>query len=656
MAEEERARRLATLHALCDTYIPATRPPRGAPDLGGFWRRTASDLGTHERVLEHVNTRVAEPDRGGLMELIDVLGRLRFARLPAPAREQTLRGLRRVSDDAARGVEALRILTTIYFYGWPADGGPNPNWAVSGYPGPPDVEVLAERSIEPFVPAGDPPYTMECDVCVVGSGSGGGVVAGVLAGSGLDVVVLEAGGHYEEADFPTNELDAYREMFWRGGPLPTQDGNVTLYAGATLGGGSTVNWATCEPPPPWVREEWAHEHGLEGVDGWDFDASLRAVSDRISVNARCSDLNDPNQRLLEGAEALGWARHQTRRNVDPKTYEPETAGHVGFGDRTGSKQGVLRTYLADAVGAGTRIVARCRAERILVEDSRAAGVVATWTKVGSATHPLTVRARQVVVAAGAMETAALLLRSGIGGPAVGRNLHVQTVPALVGVYEEEQRPWWGPPQSVVVDEFADLTGGHGFIVEVPHFLPAAAMAALPWRTGRDHKVMAGRSGRMVFFISVLRDRGSGRVTLDDRAEPVVTYPLEDPLDGLHRREALGAMARIHEAAGAWAIIDLSPPAPIWRRGEDLDTYVAGLGEIPSGAGGRILFSAHQMGTARMGTDPQTSVADLWGQLHDVPGVWIGDTSAFPTSLGAHPMLTCMALAHRTALVVLGEER
>jgi choline dehydrogenase-like flavoprotein len=74
--------------------------------------------------------------------------------------------------------------------------------------------------------------------------------------------------------------------------------------------------------------------------------------------------------------------------------------------------------------------------------------------------------------------------------------------------------------------------------------------------------------------------------------------------------------------------------------------------VPLGAGGQALFSAHQMGSARTGTDPSTSVAGPYGELHDVKGVWIGDTSAFPTALGVNPMVTCMALARRTALAIL----
>jgi choline dehydrogenase-like flavoprotein len=88
-------------------------------------------------------------------------------------------------------------------------------------------------------------------------------------------------------------------------------------------------------------------------------------------------------------------------------------------------------------------------------------------------------------------------------------------------------------------------------------------------------------------------------------------------------------------------------------GDDVDAYIAKLKRVPLRAGGVRLFSAHQMGSCRMGTDPQTSVADPWGELHDVKGVWIGDGSAFPTPSGTNPMVSIMALAHRTCEAITG---
>ena len=96
---------------------------------------------------------------------------------------------------------------------------------------------------------------------------------------------------------------------------------------------------------------------------------------------------------------------------------------------------------------------------------------------------------------------------------------------------------------------------------------------------------------------------------------------------------------------------LAAGAPTWREGDDVDAFLTRIKRIPLRAGGWRLFSAHQMGTCRMGTDPATSVADTWGQLHDTKGVWVGDASAFPTSSGTNPMITNMALAHRNAHAV-----
>jgi choline dehydrogenase-like flavoprotein len=88
-------------------------------------------------------------------------------------------------------------------------------------------------------------------------------------------------------------------------------------------------------------------------------------------------------------------------------------------------------------------------------------------------------------------------------------------------------------------------------------------------------------------------------------------------------------------------------------GDDLGAFVAKVQRIPFRAGGHRMFSAHQMGSCRMGTDPERSVAGPWGELHDTPGVWIGDGSAFPTSSGTNPMISIMALAHRTAEAIVG---
>ena len=152
---------------------------------------------------------------------------------------------------------------------------------------------------------------------------------------------------------------------------------------------------------------------------------------------------------------------------------------------------------------------------------------------------------------------------------------------------------------------------------------------------------------------LLRDHGHGRVTIDADGQAVHTYALTDELDVRNSQRAIEAQIRVQVAAGAIQVACLAEGLPRWRKGDDLEAFIAMAQRIPLRAGGFRLFSAHQMGSCRMGADEQTSVANPWGELHDTPGVWIGDGSAFPTSSGTNPMISIMALAHRTAEAIAG---
>ena len=256
------------------------------------------------------------------------------------------------------------------------------------------------------------------------------MVAATLAERGLDVVVLEAAGYFNESDFDQLELSAYQEMFWRGGPTPTADGNVSLVAGTTLGGGTTINWTNCLRTRPWVREQWAREHGLEGVDGPEFDRHLDAVLERIGASDRCSDLNGPQQRMKEGAEALGWSFETIIRNTDPDKYSPEMAGYLGFGDQSGSKQSADRTWLADAQEHGARFLTHCRATRVLTEGGRAAGRRGRLAAArGRRRHASPSGRRGWWSPAVRSSRRRCCARSGIGGPAAGR---LPPPPSLLG--------------------------------------------------------------------------------------------------------------------------------------------------------------------------------------------------------------------------------
>ena len=268
---------------------------------------------------------------------------------------------------------------------------------------------------------------MHCDVCVVGSGAGGGVAAAVLAAAGLDVVVLEAGPAVSETDFVGDEMDAYRRFYWGAAAATTDDGGIGLLAGECLGGTTTLNWTTSFPTPPAVREDWGGPFASD-----DFARSLDTVAERVGVS---TDYNTPSTRdaiMRRGLEKLGWHVDAMPRNVRG-CDQNGVCGYCGFGCQLGAKQSTLVTWLEDAHAAGARIVVETRAERVVTRGGRAGGVDAV-TRAGVR---IAIRSRAVVVACGAVQTPALLLRSGLANRNVGRHLHLHPVTALLAT----PKPW-----------------------------------------------------------------------------------------------------------------------------------------------------------------------------------------------------------------------
>ncbi|GAA0429649.1 GMC oxidoreductase [Actinoplanes capillaceus] len=633
------------LRLLCDTIVPSLPRPG---DTDGFWARSATDVGADQGVLAMLATMPGEQQAaiGGLLDILALQG---FGTASSESREQILTTLSLASAPAAAGIGSLTSLILLITYGAVGPDGRNPNWTRLGYPGPVAAAPADGPAITPLRPDGGD-LDLDADVVVVGSGAGGGLIAGRLAAAGRRVVVLEAGRYRTEADFHQLELAAYQNSYWRGGPQPTGDLNVTLMAGAGLGGGTVINWTNCLKTKDGVRRQWADEHGLTDVATDAFDRHLDRVWRELSVTDQCSELNRVHEAMHRGAEALGWSFATIYRNWDEKRHDAAIAGHLGFGDPSGAKRSTVKVYLEPAVAEhGARVVDGCRAERVLVEQGRAVGVVGRWTSedgAGSAT--VTVRAPVVVVAAGALETPGVLLRSGIGGPAAGDYLRLHPCTVTMGDYGTDMQAWWGAPQAGLVDEFANVEDGYGFLMESVQYTTGLGASALPFTTAAEHKQAMADYRNNGSFIGLIRDRGHGRVTLDAAGNTVAWYSLTDDLDVRNMRRAVEAEIRLHHAAGARGIRVLGRGMPGWRFGDDLEAYLDRARRLPLRAGGATLFSAHQMGSCRMGADPATSVADPRGELHDTRGVWIGDASAFPTPSGTNPMITIMALASRTA--------
>jgi choline dehydrogenase-like flavoprotein len=642
-----------TLHAVCDTVIPSV-PAREDDNatMAEYLGRAASDLGVAEQIEGLMAQAMAPEQIEGFAQLLEGLAQHDFANLPLEVRTAILHEVEGSSHDARLGVLALRNLAFLFFYGLPDEIGQNPNWAAVGYPGPVSAPPSPEQAPKTLsvLPVDGEAMTVTADVCVVGSGAGGAVVAAELQRRGRSVLVLEMGGYRNEADFKQLELVGLLELYLGGGLMASEDGSISVFAGSTVGGGTIVNYMNCLRTPERIRREWAQQ-GLDGLDHPDYDEHIDAVMERINATSEVTTQNRQHKKMIQALEALGMDHKAIVRNVDPSCEDPRQCGYCLAGCQKGCKQSTMKTFLQDASDAGAHIVAGCHANRVLVSDGRTTGVDATVMHPDGTATQLTVEAPTVVVAAGAVGSPALLLRSGIGGPAVGKHLRLHPAGIVNGVYDEPIEAWIGQIQSEVSDHFAGCEGEWGFLIESVGAMPAINATGVPWTDGEHHKREYARMFRHhAPFLSVARDHGEGEVVIDTHGQPVIRWSLDDEVDRRLFIRANVELARLHYAAGAPEIRTSHAKEMSWRRdsGEPFEDFVKRIEEAPYGPADITIFTAHQMGSCRMGSDPSESVADGRGQLHDVAGVWIGDASAFPTAPGVNPMVSIMSLARRTA--------
>jgi choline dehydrogenase-like flavoprotein len=640
------ATRRATLEALCDTFVPAVDSDSEDPVERAFMERSAADLGVAAQI-EGLMAEAMLPEEieavGGLLDALEAEG---FSQAPVEARTAIIHAFRQ-DPEAKHGLTQLKGLTFLFFYALPDEQGRNPSWELIGYPGPRSAPPAEPKTLT----VAEPVPTLTADVCVVGSGAGGSVIAARCAQAGQDVLVLELGQYNNEQDFKQLELPGYLELYYGGGLAASESGSIGILAGSTVGGGTVVNYMNCVRTPDHIRAEWA-DHGLDGLDEGTFlTEHMDVVLDRLGANTEMTNQNRIHQLMLAGCDELGYEHRPIWRNAS-RDDDPAFCGYCSFGCQQGCKRSALKTWLQDASDAGARVLPGCHADRILTADGRATGVAATVTHPDGSTTAVTIEAPTVVVACGSIESPALLLRSEIGGPAAGKNLRLHPAFLVMGVYDEPVEGWNGQIQSALSDHFLDVEEGCGFLIEATGVQPGLLSASMPWESGAQHKQLMSTLRWQAPFITVARDHGSGEVVLDEHGRAVVRWDFDDDVDARLARLANVELARLHHAAGAERIFTLHSAPVTWTRGEDFDGYLEVVEDASYAPNDIACFTAHQMGSCRMGSDPASSVADGRGQLHDTQGVWIGDASAFPTAPGVNPMVTIMSLAHRTAEEIL----
>ncbi|KAG6004888.1 hypothetical protein E4U21_000664 [Claviceps maximensis] len=555
---------------------------------------------------------------------------------------------------------------------------------ISGYSDVPSDWKNTESYPYQFVqvPAGEGVYEMSTDVVIVGSGCGGGVSAKTLAEAGHRVLVVDKGYYFPPSLLPMTQESAAHYLYEGGGVLSSDSSSTGIVCGSSWGGGGTVNWSVCFRLQDFVRDEWA-ARGLPLFASSDFDESMDRVWDFVGASKSAIRHNARNQALLDGIKTLGWKGGVVEQNTAGREHY---CGRCHLGCNSAEKRGPATAWLPAAGEAGAEFMEGFTVEKVVFADTGedgvasatpiAIGVQGLWTardKDGSVhkaessrtQRRVFIRAKKVIISAGSLWSPVILAKSGVKNPNVGRHLHLHPVNFVSAVFgNTDMTSWEGGIITSYVDEFENLDGrGHGVKLETTCNVPYTTYGLQTWRDGIDAKIIALKYRHLGTFISLTRDRDSGRVYPDPRnGTPRIQYDMSD-FDREHTLEGLIALAKICYVARATEIrphlVHLAPFVARdggKRQAEhqagkdpeftdpDFAAWIKRVRRANNKPPTTMCASAHQMGSCRMSADDKSGVVDMQGRVWGTRNLYVADASVFPSASGVNPMVTTMALA------------
>jgi choline dehydrogenase-like flavoprotein len=483
------------------------------------------------------------------------------------------------------------------------------------------------------------------DIVIVGSGAGGGTVAQELAplvGDGVKILVLEQGPRLKHDEFTGREQEMADALYEDGGGFLTADGTMTLAFGRAYGGSTVVYTGTSLVAPERVIRAW----DVPGLSHADIALRSARFAEQNDVHLLAPDLiNDNNRLFVEGGQKAGFVVEQFPLNLNGC----QGSSLCNLGCPNAAKMGTHRVQLPAAARAGVEIVTRAevlsigeRSLSVLVRARQPGekGRESEWTP-----GPHRVGAKVVVVAAGAVGSPALLLRSGFGAtlPALGAGFTCHPAHILVAEHERPITNDVGHPKSYYIDRAAE----EGYVLETCMYFPFTTAKNLTG-FGPPHSALMRAFPRLQMILVLACDKAvpENRVTVDRRGKPVVRYRFtRQTVEAMVR--ATRASAKIFFAAGAVRVHAPSADPPLIERRDQAraDRLIDAHHFLP----GKISVSAaHLMGGCGMGRDAAGSVTDARGRVHGIPWLKVADASLFPDSLEINPYLTVMALADRVA--------
>lgn len=501
--------------------------------------------------------------------------------------------------------------------------------------------------------------TLEADVLIIGSGAGGGVAAELLTDAGFKVILVEEGPLKTTGDFHMRESEAYPQLYQESAARKTADKAINILQGRCVGGSTTVNWTSSFRTPAATLGYWQNALGLKQLGVESMAPWFAAMEHRLGIRPWPYEPNQNNHLLAQGAEKIGVPVHVIPRNVRGCW----NIGYCGMGCPTGAKQSMLVTTIPAAMARGALLVSRLRAERLVLSAQHRVVGLKGRAMAPDGVHPgaakVRIKARHFVVAAGAVGSPALLMRSGVPDPngLLGHRTFLHPVVISAGAFAQRVDGYAGAPQTIYSDHYLEqfpIDGPLGFKLETPPLHPVLYSTTLQG-FGESHAEKMRDFANVQVILALVRDgfhpeSCGGRVRLRSGGSPYLDYPLNEVFWEAARR-ALLAMAEIQFAAGANRVTPVHEETAGYASWNEAKRGIAALSLKPLAC--RVV-SAHVMGGCAMGESSARGVVDHRGRHFQVENLTVCDGSVFPTSIGANPQLSIYGLAARNISLLAAE--
>ncbi|OOG43865.1 GMC family oxidoreductase [Polaromonas sp. A23] len=503
---------------------------------------------------------------------------------------------------------------------------------------------------------GEIPESIVCDVAIVGSGAGAGITAELLSKAGLQVVIIEEGPLKSSADFNQKESEAYPQLYQESAARKTEDKAINILQGRCVGGSTTVNWTSSFRTPKPTLNFWQEKFRLPDYTVEALAPYFAQAEQRLNISPWLTPPNENNDLLRRGASKLGIDSAVISRNVKGCW----NLGSCGLGCPTNAKQSMLVTTIPAALERGAQLLTETRVERFELVNGKVTalycrpvmpnGALALSVSAQAATK---IVAKHYVLAAGAINSPAVLLRSNAPDPhgLLGARTFLHPVVMSSAVFDQKIEAWNGAPQTIYTDHFLDtqaIDGPIGYKLEAPPLHPIIFASTVPG-FGQSQQALLKTFANNHTLLALLRDgfhdqsRG-GKVKLRDDGSAVLDYPLTDyVMDGARR--ALLSMLEIQFAAGARQVLPLHEMAEPYTSWEQAREAVKALPMKPLLT---KVVSAHVMGGCGLGGDEKLGVIRPDGVHWQLENLSIHDGSIFPTSIGANPQLSIYGVVNRLA--------